>query len=145
MRTPIETLGATDAIIANWHERGSGDIALLLYRALPYDGARGEIFAPESYERVRAAFEKQITDELIPFFGVPQKDIADIRITRWGHALPLAEKGLIASGTPELLRRSMGDRIYFANQDNWALPAFENAVIESLDMAEQVQRQLRST
>ncbi len=141
---PIEQLGATDAIIANWNQYTNGDLALMLYRAFPYDGARGELFDPSSYERMRAGFEKQITAELLPLFSIKSSDIVDLRITRWGHALPLAEKGLIASGVPELLKRPLDNRIFFATQDNWALPAFETSVIEAAQVAGEVAALLKN-
>lgn len=142
-QAPLEELGATDAIVANWSHYSGGDLALLLYRALPYDGARAQLFDPSSYDRARAAFEKQINDELLPLFSIRASDVADIRITRWGHALPLAETGLIAAGVPELLTRPIQNRIFFANQDNWALPAFETSVIESTRVARQVIDELK--
>lgn len=140
-RTPIETLGGTDAIVADWYYGKTGrESVLSLYRALPYDGARAEFYDPSSYERVRRAFERQIQEELLPLLGVSLDHLTDMRITRWGHALPLAESGLIAQGLPDLLSRPIGDRIFFANQDNWALPAFETAVTVGLEAAEQVRR-----
>jgi protoporphyrinogen oxidase len=139
----LTEIGATDAILANWHTDHPTGSVLSLYRALPYEGGRASLYAPESYEAVRASFEKQIAEELSPLFGLTPSDIIDSRITRWGHALPLAERGFIASGAPELLRSPIQDKIFFAQQDNWALPALETAVYEGSAVAAQVRGALR--
>ena len=140
-QSSLADLGATDAILANWAlgaEKSSQFSVLTLYRALPFDGGRVQILADESYEATRKAFEKQIYDELLPLFGLPKDCVTDLRITRWGHALPVAATGLIAAGIPELLKTPVGGRIFFAQQDNWALPAFEVAVAEARDAADGV-------
>jgi hypothetical protein len=66
--------------------------------------------------------------ELLGALGVASTEVAAIRLTRWGHALPLAAKGLIADGTLELASRPLGGRLFFGQQDNWASPCFESAV-----------------
>lgn len=137
----LNELGATDAILANWAlgaDRENPYSVLTLYRALPFDGGRVQLLADESYESTRLAFEKQINEELLPLFALPQDSVIDLRITRWGHALPVAATGLIAAGVPELLKTPVGGRIFFAQQDNWALPAFEVAIAEARDAANQV-------
>lgn len=52
-------------------------------------------------------------------------DLKGVRMTRWGHSLPVANTGLIKSGFLENMSRPFGGKIFFANQDNWANPAFE--------------------
>ena len=56
----------------------------------------------------------------------------DIRISRWGHALPVAQTGLIADGTLEKIRKPFRERVFFVEQDNWALPALDTSVNEAL-------------
>lgn len=134
----LQELAATDAILANWIVHHPSDSVLTLYRALPYDGGRVTVLANESFEGVKKAFYNQITSELLPLFKMREDSIVDIRITRWGHALPVAATGFIASGGPELVRAPIQNKIFFAQQDNWALPAFEVALSEALNSAEKI-------
>lgn len=55
------------------------------------------------------------------------KDVEQVRLTRWGHAMPFMQPGFLSAGYGEVLRRSIDGRIHFVNQDNWALPAWENS------------------
>lgn len=50
------------------------------------------------------------------------KDIKGIRMTRWGHAIPVAHTNLLASKKLDLMNQSINDRIFFAK------PAFETAL-----------------
>jgi hypothetical protein len=61
------------------------------------------------------------------------------RLTRWGHSLPLARKGLIADGTVAKLIAPIQNKIFFVNQDNWVNPAFECAFSESLTAAQLIE------
>ena len=123
--------GATDVILANFSQQVGDGAVLTLYRALPYEGGRAEIFAPGAYERVRAEFEGQISREVLPALGLAENQVRDLRLTRWGHPLPVAAVGLIADGIPGCLGAPFQERVLFAEQDTWALPAFETAVAEA--------------
>ncbi len=97
---------------------------LTVYRALPYDGGRQFLFSPLAHEK----HKKIILDDLKNFahaLGVDFSDLKGVRMTRWGHSLPVANTGLIKSGFLENMSRPFGGKIFFANQDNWANPAFE--------------------
>jgi len=59
--------------------------------------------------------------------GIDPSTITEIRLSRWGHAIPAAQKGLIADGTLERASKPFG-RIFFGQQDNWASPCFESSV-----------------
>ena len=63
------------------------------------------------------------------------EDVVDIRVSRWGHPLPLGQPGLIADGVSTALRQPFRKRVFFAEQDNWSFPALETAVVESLAFA----------
>ena len=140
--TGLHELAATDAILANWIVHHPSDSVLTLYRALPYEGGRATLLANESFDGVKKAFYNQITSELLPLFKMREESIIDIRITRWGHALPVAATGFIASGGPELVRAPIQNKIFFAQQDNWALPAFEVAVTEAHNSADSIRKTL---
>jgi hypothetical protein len=64
--------------------------------------------------------------------------VISLRISRWGHALPLAEKGLYNSGVLQRASAPIKDRIFFANQDNWANPCFETAVSAAYNATSQI-------
>ncbi len=74
----------------------------------------------------------QIKNEIYPFYQLSDQDIVDLRLTRWGHPLPLAAVGLLNRGIVDTLRAPIDDRIYFIEQDNWALPAIETVVAEAV-------------
>lgn len=135
--------GVTDVVLGTWARPERERAILTLYRAAPYDGARPELLADGAYGALRAEFERQIADEILPLVGAQEGDVVDLRLTRWGHPLPVAEAGLIADGVPELLRAPFRGRVFFAQQDDWALPAFETAVTEALLVAPEVDRVLR--
>ncbi len=136
VRGAAEEQKVTDVVFANYAlNSSSSNLVLTLYRAFPYDGARAELYAGESYERYRKEFEKQINEEILPLLKLEREQVAEIRITRWGHPLPVAAKGLIADGIIEKIRKPFGERVFFVEQDNWALPAFETSVSEALHWA----------
>jgi protoporphyrinogen oxidase len=123
--------GATDAVCANFAAVPSGHSVLTLYRAFPYRGGRAEILSDVVYEGVRSSFERQIEAEILPLLGIAPSAIYDLRITRWGHPLPVAATGLIANGTLDLVQKPIDNKIFFVEQDNWALPAIETAIAEA--------------
>lgn len=140
LKTAADNRKVTDVIYANYVKASDGDTVLTLYRGLPYDGARVEILAPDSYQRYRNEFQKQLEQEILPLLRIKKEQVKDIRIARWGHPLPVATPGLIAEGVVDILRKPFKDRVFFVEQDNWALPAFETAVTEALIAAPEVQR-----
>ena len=99
---------------------------LTLYSGLAYDGARQFLFNPASHDKHKARMLKELSTAL-PTLGLSENDILGVRMTRWGHALPLAARGLISKGITALAARPVGQTIVFANQDNFANPAFETA------------------
>ena len=137
--------GVVDTVLADFARPEAKQSVLTLYRALPFDGARGELYRPDSYARYRAEFEKTIVKEVLPMVGAGESDIVDIRLTRWGHPIPVADKGRVADGTVKALRAPFRDRVFFVEQDNWLLPALETAAAEAFHFAPQVQSLVKST
>jgi hypothetical protein len=109
---------------------------LSLFKPYPYDGARQELNKPSAFEEVKAQFSKELP-HLLSSLDISPDAVASVRLTRWGHALPLAQKGLIANGTLELASRPIAGRIFLGQQDNWANPCFETAVTCALEASEQ--------
>ena len=75
---------------------------------------------------MKTQFEGEIP-ELLRALKLDSSAVQDLRITRWGHALPLAATGLIADGTLAAASQPVKDRIFFGQQDNWANPCLETA------------------
>jgi len=144
-KAPAEQAGVVDTVLADFARPEAKQSVLTLYKAMPYDGARGQIYAPDSYARYRAEFEQTIAKEVMPVLGLNASDIVDIRLTRWGHPIPVAEKGRIADGTVAALRKPFRDRVFFVEQDNWLLPALETAANEAFHFAPQVASLIKSS
>lgn len=144
IREAAERQKVTDVALATYARPQPDRAALTLYRALPYAGGRPQLLADATLPQYRAEFEEQIAREILPLVGRAPADVADIRVARWGHPLPVAAAGLIADRVPERLRKPFRERVFFVEQDNWALPAFETAVTEALIFAPQVEKALAS-
>ncbi len=127
--------GFADMIFADWSNFDQSQRSVLtLYRPLSYDGARQFLFSPMAHDKNK----KKIVDELetlLPFLGLNSSNILGVRLTRWGHSLPVAKKGWISSGQPEIVSRPIEDKIYFVNQDNWVNPSFETCFAEAMRWA----------
>lgn len=122
---------AVDAVFADWaaHDDGANSI-LTVYRPLPYDGARQFLFNPVAHEKHKKLVLEDVA-QLLPSLGLTPANVAGIRMTRWGHSVPLSQKNWIARGLPDLISRPVNGKIFFANQDNWANPAFETCFSEA--------------
>ena len=134
----VDSSQATDVVTATWARPVQGRTVLTLYRALPFDDARPTILAAGSYQRFRSEFEAQIRGTILPALGLAADQVVDIRLTRWGHPLPLAGRGLVGSGWPGVVRAPFGERVFFVEQDNWALPAIETSLEEALYFAPRI-------
>ncbi|MCB0334477.1 MAG: FAD-dependent oxidoreductase, partial [Bdellovibrionales bacterium] len=141
-RTAANARGVTDVIIGNYAKADSNNTVLTLYRGLPYDGARAELYLPGSYKTYRAQFEEQITKEILPLLKIEKGRVKDIRLARWGHPLVVPKPGLISSKNIANIRKPFKDRVFFVEQDNWALPAFETSVTEALLWAPKIAARL---
>ncbi len=125
---------ATDICIANFSDHNDNQSILTLYRGIPYDNFRPTLLDEGSYDTFKKEFTEQ-AKELTQILGLSPADIEDVRIARWGHPLPLAEVGLISKGIVDKINKPLGKRIYFCEQDNWMLPAFETAMAESFKVS----------
>ncbi len=134
----------TDLTFGAWADSDRPDRSVLtLYRAYPFDDGANGLLRDDSFEKARAAFQSGIPD-LLKSLKTTEDRIVDLRITRWGHPLPLAATGLIADGTLEKARSSFRDgKIVFANQDNWANPSFETALTSARTAAGEIRGALK--
>ena len=134
---------ATDFVMANFASPSKSHTVLTLYRALPYDGGRRDMFEKDSYSRYRQAFEDQIAKQILPLLNLGPQHVRDLRLTRWGHALPMAHVGVYRGGVVDELRRPFKNRVFFVEQDNWACPALVTGALEASHFAPQVAKVLQ--
>ncbi len=135
---------ATDFVLANFASPSDKHSVLTFYRAFPCDGIRQELIQPDSHGTYKKLFEKQITDEILPLIDAKESDIVDLRLTRWGHALPLCEKGIYTDGTIDRLRMPFKDKVFFVEQDSWAYPSFQTGATEIALIKKDVEKALQS-
>lgn len=115
---------ATDAVVGSLGQMRGRHSVLTLYRPMPAQ-SRAALLDKNAYAAIRAEFQTQIETELLPLLGFKKSDLADLRIARWGHALPLPKPGVYARNLPQALRKPFGTRVFFVEQDNWLAPAIE--------------------
>jgi hypothetical protein len=133
---------ATDVVVGTFARAGERGDVLTLYRSFPYEGGRMKLFDDDALATFRREMTEQVEGEILPLLGIPPSAVVELRMARWGHPLPVAEKGLIAERVVDALRAPWRERVFFVQQDNWALPAFETAVTEALLWAPAVHRLL---
>lgn len=128
----------TDITFANWANANQAENqALTLYMPLPYAMAQQLLFSPILYEK----YDGRVREALTPFMNelnLNWSDVDGIRLTRYGHALPVAMTKAISSGQLERAHRPINNRIFFANQDNWANPCVETSFYAASVAAYQV-------
>lgn len=112
-----------------------------LYWPLPFASGRFTIVDESDWLDYARVAEPQVR-RMLRTVGVDVKDVAEVRLTRWGHAMPIAAPGAIALGTAELVRRPIADRIWFVNQDNWLLPAVEVCLEEAFTWTDAIRARL---
>ena len=134
----------TDLIWSTWatdKARESSHSILSLFRAIPHIHGRADLLAEDAFSRYQAEFQKEADEKILPMLKISSKNVEDIRVTRWGHPLPIAKKGLYSDDRLEKACKPIDGRIFFANQDNWALPAFENAAAAAFAAADEINKQ----
>lgn len=134
--------GFTDLVFATAMQAPNVNGVLTAYSGLPYDGARQFLFNPGAHDKYKAAVLKEL-QPLMQTLGLTNADIDGVRLTRWGHALPIARAGLVKSGTLERASRPIQGKIHFANQDNWANPCFETSLGAGREACEYVRAALK--
>ncbi|MFO0980852.1 MAG: hypothetical protein U1E76_03720, partial [Planctomycetota bacterium] len=131
---------ATDCICGNWarHAADAGQSVLTLYWPLPFVAGRGLVlFRSDSRDYLRPLVEQQ-TLEILAILGIAPEAVQQIRMTRWGHSMPIAKVGFIKNGFADRIRSPIGEQIFFVHQDNWALPAIETSLTEAHHFAPRI-------
>lgn len=138
--SPSDKDRATDVALANFAAKSPRGSVLTLYRPMPFDGARYRLLQSNAFDKCYGEFLAQIEGEVLPIFDTKPSEVVDIRLTRWGHAIPVSEKGRLADGTAASLRKPYRGRVFFVEQDNWMLPAIETSAHEALHFAPKIRK-----
>ncbi|TWT42024.1 protoporphyrinogen oxidase [Phycisphaerae bacterium RAS1] len=132
----------TDVLNGHFARPGNPPRSVLsLYWPLPFPTARFTLVTPGAFDNYTQRLLPQLR-RILALLDVPESAVQQVRVSRWGHAMPIAFSNLIADGTIEHLRRPLWDRVFFSNQDNWALPAIENSVLEAQSVTAQIAQAL---
>lgn len=137
--TAMQTMsdGFTDMIFASWAQKEASDKSVLtIYKAFPYQGARQYLLNPMAHNKHRD-FMLQELQNYFPTLGITAQDLSAVRMTLWGHAVPVCRAGLASSKFLEQASKPFGN-IFFANQDNFVSPSYESAESAALEAAEQI-------
>jgi protoporphyrinogen oxidase len=136
-----ELMDATDIILANFASPEHKDYSVLtFYRAFPHDNARSELYKTGSYEKQKAKLERQINKKILPMLKLSKADVVGLRLTLWGHALPISYKGVYRSGDIDILRRPFKEKVFFVEQDNWSYPSFQTGATEVALLKKQIEQ-----
>ncbi len=128
----------SDVCFGSWAVDDKTNYGVLsIYKALPYDGARQFLFNPGSHDKHKNLIMSELPD-FAKACGVDHSKLKGVRMTRWGHAVPIAQINMMASGKLALMNRPILNSIFFANQDNWVNPAFECAYDVAIDAATKI-------
>jgi len=114
---------------------------LTLYFPLPAQDSMFRLLVEGGFEEFSNYLAPQV-EAVLALRGLSKKDVRQVRMSRFGHAMPIARIGFLADGIPAMLRAPYLDHVYFVNQDNWALPAFETAVLEAKHFADVIDASL---
>ena len=136
----------TDALSAKWVTGGRGDHSVLTcYWPMPFDPAALHftfgVWGGDAETNFRQQAARSILD-LTEILDFDAKAIRQVRLTRWAHAMPVSKVGFYNDGYHNALREPIADRVFFANQDNWALPAIETSMMEAFHFVPQVEAAL---
>ena len=115
---------------------------LTLYWPLSWPSARFTLLLNRPWEHYVQVLLPQLR-RMLSLLAVPESAIRQVRLTRWGHAMPIARPSLIANGVLETAARPIDNKVFFVNQDNWALPAVENSVLDAKSVTDQIRRMLQ--
>ncbi len=125
-RKPI----VTDMVRGDYARQHGPRSVLTLYWPLSWGSARMTLMLDDPWKHYTELLAPQVR-RMLALLDVPESAVRQVRLTRWGHAMPIPRPGLIANGTVEMAARPIGKNLYFVNQDNWALPAVENSLLDA--------------
>jgi hypothetical protein len=114
LRDELQHRPFTDVVLGTFATNGHPTRTVLnLYRGIPYDGARADLYAEGSYDKNRALIEPALP-AIIKALGLDMGKINDIRLTRWGHPLVVPRPGFNSGGVTAKASAPHKERILFA-------------------------------
>ena len=131
----------TDMLRGDYTREQGPRSVLTLYWPLSWPSARFTLLLDDPWKHYADLLVPQVR-RMLSLLDVPESAVQQARMTRWGHAMPIPRPGLIANGTVEMAARPIGKNVYFVNQDNWALPAVENSVLDAKAVTDTIRRML---
>lgn len=121
---------------------GAPRSVLTLYWPLAWPNtARFSIIEPDAFKNYTLRLAPQVR-HVLRLLDVPFDAVRQVRLTRWGHAMPVAHPGFIADGHADRVRAPFNGNVHFVNQDNYVLPAVETCLLEARRVAQEVDRLL---
>jgi glycine/D-amino acid oxidase-like deaminating enzyme len=109
---------------------------LTLLRAVPAE----RLLRAGVFPRMRDELAAQAKQVLASFGIKAAPPAASLRVARFGHALPLPAPGLLATGTAQRAAEPVGGRIFFCNQDDWAVPSVPACLTSAVRVARQIRQ-----
>jgi protoporphyrinogen oxidase len=136
----------TDAVSGHFaRPEANGRSVLTLYWPVLSDAGRATLTPPARPLETYGEALGPMLDQILRLLDLPRKAVSQVRVTRWGHAMPIPFPGFLAKGFAEPIRRPIAETIYFVEQDNWSLPAVETCLLEAETYSAQVAAGLRAT
>ena len=130
-----------DVLDGTFAKQPATNDVLTCYWPLPFRSARFTMVQSTDWQAYADLGAPQLRSALIDLKIAPS-DVAEVRLTRWGHAMPIAAPNAIATGTAELARRPINEKLWFVNQDNWLLPAVETCLQEAETWSAEILKRL---
>jgi len=130
----------TDLLSGHFALGGKGPLersVLTLYWPLPRPPFMFDLISESAWKNYSEMLAPQV-DLALKLMKVPRSAVRQVRMARWGHAMCLARREFIASGHAERVRSAYLGHVYFVNQDNWALPAFETCLLEAKTFCDEI-------
>jgi putative NAD(P)-binding protein len=131
----------TDMLRGDYTHEQPDRSVLTLYWPLSWPAARFSLLLNDPWRHYSQVLLPQLR-RMLSLLDVPDSAVKQVRLTRWGHAMPIARPGLIADGTLETAARPIDNKVFFVNQDNWALPAVENSVLDAKSVTDAIRGML---
>jgi len=131
----------TDMLRGDYTREHGPRSVLTLYWPLSWESARFTLLLNDPWQHYTGLLVPQLR-RMLTLLDVPESAVRQVRLTRWGHAMPIPRPGLIANGIVETAARPIGNNVFFANQDNWALPAVENSLLDAKSVTDTVRGML---
>ena len=136
---------ASDIVLADYPigaDKRNKYSVLTVYMPYTADTKRSEVLSksasPDLEKKYFEDIQSLIRTELSPLqdkYGFTEKDIYDINLTRWGHALVFSGKGMFSRDIFEKASVPV-DNIHFANQDRISIYRFVSCIKRSRDVGE---------